>query len=153
MSRTDLVLTGAMWVLGLLSAGDLSEAAQRALETGFDTNSLRILAALPKAEYAEAPDLFVRCLHELDLEPLTRADAARKIANAVSKRILSGEETPRAAAEHLWDVSIRVGDPRFHDLDPFIYAASEMRSRPQDADFFNREIIREAKEWASRTYP
>jgi hypothetical protein len=112
-----------------------------------------VLAGLAEGESADAPELFNRCLRELDLARLTKADAARKIANAVSKRVLSGEETPRAAAEQLWEVSVRVGDSRFRDLDPFIYAASEMRSRPQDEEFFNREIVREAKEWASRTFP
>jgi hypothetical protein len=109
-----------------------------------------MLAGLVKNEIAEGTKIFVKALKELGLPLLSRRDAACVYAIAVSKQILSGEISPQDGANKLWNVSIRVNDPSFHELDTFIYAASELQSRPEDQDFFNTEILKEARVWASK---
>jgi predicted solute-binding protein len=110
-----------------------------------------MLAGLVRREIAEASDLFAQAMKESGLEALSRPDAARVYAVAVSKQIISGEITPQYGATRLWEASIRVGDPNFHELDTFIYAASELQTRPEDKDFFNKEIMREAEAWTSKS--
>ena len=146
----DCVLAQAMWVLGLLPGERLPEVAATALEAGLDSQNLRILAGLTAVEIGDAPGLFELACRELGHPRPSRRDAAREYAIAISREILSGESTPREGASKIWDASIRVKDPSFHDLDTFIYAVSELQSRPADRDFFTEEIIKEAGVWASR---
>lgn len=145
----DALFVQALWVLGLLAADRLPEVARGALEAGLDSPSLRMLASLMPNELAEAPDLFVRSWTELGFLPMSRPAAARKYAIVVSGQIASGVITPEDGAKKIWDASVRVNDPSFHELDTFIYAASELQSRPEDRDFFNGEILKEAKIWDS----
>jgi len=144
----ELLLKQSLWVLGFLSDERLpQEIGVQALEAGLDTATLRILANLMPNEALEAGQLFENVLKEFGLPVMNRADAARVYARAISKQILSAELSPYDGANRLWDASIRVNDPRFHDLDTFVYAASELESRPEDAEFFTREIMKEASTW------
>jgi hypothetical protein len=146
----NMNLVQALWVLEFLATEQLPEVALKALEDGVDSPALRMLAGLVKNEIAEGTKIFVKALKELGLPLLSRRDAACVYAIAVSKQILSGEISPQDGANKLWNVSIRVNDPSFHELDTFIYAASELQSRPEDQDFFNTEILKEARVWASK---
>jgi len=115
-----------------------------------DSRTLRILAGLTHDEATDATNLFKQALEELGMSEITRSDAARICASAISRQIISGDLSPQEGANKIWDASIRVNDPGFHDLDPFIYAASELQSRPQDREFFNREIVKEAESWVGK---
>jgi hypothetical protein len=148
--KMNLRLAQALWVLGLLHADQLPVVATTALEAGADGKALRVLAGLLASQLEEAPDLFAEVLKSLGVPTLSLADAARLVAVEVSEQLLRGELNPTEAAERLWEASIRVGGHDFHDLDPFIYAASECKSRPAEKDFFEREIVNEAKRWAMR---
>jgi hypothetical protein len=144
----ELPLMQALWVLGFLPAGDLpQEVGIKALEAGMDTEALRILASLSPMETLEAKEIFEKVLTEFSLPKLSRVAATRIDAKAISKQVVDGQLSPSEGAHKLWTASVQVNDPDFHDLDPFIYAASEFDSRPEDAAFFNREIMREASEW------
>lgn len=144
----ELALMQALWVLGLLPDERLSEdVGIRALEAGMDTETLRTLASLASHETQDAKTLFEKVLVEFGLRPMSPQDAARTYAKAISRQILDGQLSPAAGANKLWEASLRVNDPDFHALDPFIYCASELNSRPEDATFFDREILREASEW------
>jgi hypothetical protein len=147
----DLILVQAMWVLGFISSDQLPELAAEALVSGSDCDSLRVLSGLLPSESAEAPEIFLRALKELSMPELSRSDAAHRYAIAISMKIVDQTLPARAGAEKLWDASLRVDDPQFHDLDTFIYAASELQSRPEDEEFFTREILREAERWASKS--
>lgn len=144
----DMFFTQALWVLGLLKVEQLPKVASDALESGKDSPALRMLASLTVSEIAEAPKLFRCSLEELGFPVLSRLGAAHIYANGIAKQILSGEISPQDGANKLWDASIRMNDSDFHDFDTFIYAASELRTRPADRDFFYNEIIKEAKIWA-----
>ena len=147
----DILIAQSLWVLGLLDAAKLPDVGVKALEAGMDSRALRMLAGLMQDEIEEAPELFEQVLNELSLPILDRPNAARLCAKMISSKILSGELSPQEGANRLWDVSVKVNDPSFHDLDTFIYAASELSSRPEDQEFFYREIVKEAESWAKRT--
>ena len=154
----ELLLKQALWVLGFLPNERLpQEIGVKGLESGLDTETLRILAILMPNEASEAHQLFENILKEFGLPVLGKADAARVYASAISEQIVSAELSPCDGANRLWDASVRVNsargnEPRFHDLDTFIYAASELKSRPEDAEFFNREILKEASTWVAQTH-
>ena len=145
----ELNFAQALWVLDLLSADKLAEIGVKALEAGMDSSALRMLASLSPSEVDEAPQLFARALAELGLAAMSRPEAARICAAHISQQILNGETSSRDGAKKLWDVSLHVEDKGFHDLDTFIYAASEIEDRPEDRDFFDREIVKEARSWAT----
>lgn len=153
----DPLLAQALSVLGFIPDERLSqEVGIKGLETGLDTETLRILASLAPSEAVEAHQLFENVLKEFGLPALGRADAARVYARAISKQILNAELSPYDGANRLWEASIRVNsargnEPRFCDLDTFVYAASEIESRPEDVDFFNSEIMKEASTWVDPT--
>ncbi|MFH0727106.1 MAG: hypothetical protein V2B19_12300 [Pseudomonadota bacterium] len=146
----DIHLAQALWILDLLAIDHLPEVALDALEVGLDTPALRMLAGLVSNEVEDAPQIFTQALKELGLPMLSRRDAACIYAISVSKQILNGELSPQDGADKLWEASIRVNNPDFHELDTFIYADSELQSRPEDQDFFSREILKEARVWASK---
>jgi len=109
-----------------------------------------MLAGLTKVDISDAPELFAHALKDLGLPLLTRLAAARVYSIAISRQILKGEISPRDGANKIWDaVVLAVTDS--HDLDPFIYAASELESRPEDRDFFEAAILKEAALWAAKT--
>lgn len=146
----DIHLAQALWTLDLLAIDYLPEVACDALEAGLDSPALRMLAGMIDNEVNDAPKIFIQALKELSLPMLSRRDAACIYAIAVSKQILNGELSPQDGANKLWDVSIRVNNTDFHELDTFIYAVSELQSRPEDQDFFNCEILKEARVWVSK---
>jgi len=140
----------ALWVLELLPAGELPGIGIEMLESGLDSVSLTKLACLLPCEAGEAESLFSKTLNELGLPCVGRVDALRTYASMVSMQILQKSITPIAGAKKIWDVSLRVEEPEVNELDEFVYAASEAQSRPSDLNFFENEIMRIAKEWASR---
>jgi hypothetical protein len=144
----DIHLANALWTLDLLAPEDLPDVALKALDKGMDSPATRALASLVGNEVDEGPAIFESALKELGVPTMNRKEAAREYAIAVSKMILFGELTPQDGANRLWEASIRVQDPDFHDLDTFVYSASELQSRPEDSDFFNLEILNEARVWA-----
>lgn len=146
----DILLSQALWILGFLAADQLVGIGIKGLQHGLDSTSLRLLASLSENEAMEAPVLFTQALKELGFPVIGRPEAARIYASEISRQILKCELSPKDGANILWDASIRVNEPGFHDLDTFIYAASELQSRPEDREFFIREIEKEAGLWAAK---
>jgi hypothetical protein len=64
--------------------------------------------------------------------------------------ICGGELEPYAGARKIWHLAQAVNEEAFHDLDPFIYAASEYQERPSDRPHFAAEIVNEARRWCDR---
>lgn len=145
-----LLLAQAMMILGILTTDRLPDIAIEALEAGEDSSALRILAGLMQYDITEVHKVFERVLIEMAIPMLTRSEAARMYAVDICVQIVGRQISPLEGANRIWDASIRVNDPDFHDLDTFVYAASELEDRPMDRDFFEREIVKEARSWASR---
>jgi hypothetical protein len=141
----------ARWALGLIRSDELPDIAAGALSNVFESTSLLALAGRSQGETDEARKLFERALNELGHGVMSKTDALRIYAKITSTSILASEFTPLEGANRIWRAKRDSGVTGFHDLDPFIYAASEMEDRPEDKEFFERAIIEEAKRWAIQT--
>jgi hypothetical protein len=143
-------LACALWHLGLLEPEALPEVAQGGLGEGNDSPQLRIVAALSSSEAMHQGQMyFAGALRELGRVTDSRAEAARLCARIVSQEILGNRMDAMVGARMLWDVSLSVDDPQFHELDPFIYAASEYEERPNEKALFEIGVRREATRFAA----
>jgi len=141
----DVAVAEALWRLGLLRSEQLPNVAISLLESGVDSRSLRILAATPAHTNYEAVALLEQALRELNKGRMSKRDAALVYAKWIASRIVNNELHPLRGAALIADAALRVDDPGFHDLDPFVYAASESEDRPEDRDMFSRAIAAEAR--------
>ncbi len=146
MNRDGLAVVASERLLGLIDVAGLSSAALAALEDDLDVPSLVALAGLSKnADEQEARSLFDRALGELNMTAPSRRDAVLCLSEQFAHRIVRGTIAPYEGAKRIWDLTRRGGTERIHELDPFIYAASEWEDRPEDRVRFERAIIDEAR--------
>ncbi len=143
----DIDGTEAQWVLGMLPPERLPDIAVSALQNGLDSDALRILAGLSGSEIDDASKLFEEALKSLGRGQMSKKDAVRLYARTISGQILRGEMEPYAGAKKIWEAALKASEPEFHEVDPFIYAASEYEDRPEDHKFFNNAIRKEAQRW------
>ena len=139
--------TAALWALGLIPAEDLPDIAVDAMMQGHDSKALVELAGLTRHELEDAPKLFARALEGMGEGRMDKPEALRRYACMVSASILASEVTPYDGARRLWRAQLDAEIPHSHELDPFVYAASEMEDRPEDKAFFESAIREEAKRW------
>ena len=144
----DLKLVYAEWLLGLVTSDDLPDIAIRAISSGIESGSILRLASLAKTESMEAVKLFDRGLMELGYKAITKVDALRIYATEVSRLILEERLSPLEGARLIWRAKLNSGNDDFHELDGFIYAASEMEERPNDKRLFEKAIFEESRRWA-----
>lgn len=142
----------SLWLLGLFDTKALPEMAMNALANGYESELMLKLAICGEDEIDAIERLFRQVLQEAGYGKMSKVDALRFYATQISTSILSGDVSPLEGATLIWDASINVYDQihDFHELDGFIYAASEMPDRPSDKDFFEKAIIEEAKEWSTK---
>jgi hypothetical protein len=145
----DLKRTEASWTLGLIPVDDLPNLAADAVAQGFESKALIQLAGVAPVEAQEASSLFQKALRELGVGTMLKTDALKHYAKEVSNRILNSEVTPLEGAKDIWRVSLKTRISGFHDLDPFLYAASELEERPAEKEFFEKAIMAEAKRWST----
>lgn len=136
-----------LWALKLLPIDKLPQTAIDLLEAGYDSQPLLELAGLSKSELTEATDLFAKVLFEIGRTPLSKREAALRYTGLISKEIILGKISPYNGAKQIWRASIGLEEP-LHEVDTFVYAASEFEDRPDDRDFFADEIVKEARRWA-----
>jgi hypothetical protein len=137
-----LDINEALWDLGLLSREMLPEIAIAALTEEFDSSALRRLAAsLPDEWGNEAA--FARARQELGRPNCHKQEHLSNVAKWIAQNILSGTVDPLVGASQIWDCVRAIDDDSFHDLDPFIYAASEFEERPSEKALFG-EMVRSA---------
>jgi hypothetical protein len=132
--------------LGLVNPSDLPRMACDALERGYDSYSLRLLAGLTGTEEARA--LFERALAELNLPVPVERDAVMCLAKEISKEILDGATPPVEGARRIWDLSLLASGEPIGDLDTFVYAASEWDARPDARPEFEKGILAAARKTA-----
>ena len=130
-----------------MSPEDLPGIATDLLCQGIESRSLIELAGLSRNE-GGAPVLFEQALDELGCGTMEPTEALGRYAKAVSTSILASEIPPLEGAKRIWRAKLYVGLHGWHDLDPFVYAASEADSRPEEREFFERAITEEARRWA-----
>ncbi len=152
MSKTfDLKRIEALWVLGLLSSDELPDLAAEALAQGFESKSLVELAGCLPDETDDIRRLFNRSLREITgKRRMLKTDALRIYAKQISTAILTSEISPLDGARLVWRATLKAGVRGFHELDGFVYSASEMEDRPEDKRLFEKVIGEEAKRWSER---
>jgi hypothetical protein len=146
----NLRMARTLYALGRLDKALLPGVALVAMNDGLDAPALRQLAGLAKFDLELAPRLFEQALKEVGMPTPERMAAAREYAVLLSRQMIAGEVSPEDGARKLWDVASDIGIDQFHDLDAFIYCASEIPSRPLERRIFVSEILREAADWASK---
>jgi len=142
-----LTETEPLWVLGMLRPDKLPEWAASVLSAGIETEDILQLAVCSPNDHDCIRSLFEKILRSEGTEKMTIVDALKRYAAQVSRSILSENMSPREGARLIWDATLKARLPGFHELDPFIYAASEMDDRPLDKALFERAIRAEAKRW------
>ena len=75
----------------------------------------------------------------------SKINALKLYAKEISSRILSGSIPPVEGANLIWRAHINSEEENFHDLDGFIYAASEADDRLDDKALFEQGILKEAQ--------
>ncbi len=133
-------------VLGLVPSGGLAGTAVAALEDGYDSPSLRVLAGLTSEAMEDAGALFGRALAELPLPLPTGREAVLCLARNTAKAVLGGAMSPHDGARHIWEVSLRLPAEHVPELDTFVYAASEWPDRPDEGDMFADGVRAAARE-------
>lgn len=132
--------------LGLLSGSELTKAATAWLSAGIATPAIRELADADDGAGASGPATAIgQVADELSIPRFQDTlEAARWYSARVIRALAEGAVSPHSGARLLWDIALKV-EPNLDDLDPFVYAAAEMESRPEDWDHFSSEILKEAK--------
>ncbi|MDA8445727.1 hypothetical protein [Paracidovorax valerianellae] len=133
----------ALKKLGVLSSDELFNMAEVAVAQGCD-NPLIIRLSMCESSEDEINYQLDEIEKQCGLTAMTVVDALRFYSKEVSGLILSGGLSPRDGANILWRAQINSKIEDFHELDGFIYAASEMDDRPEDKKLFEDGILREA---------
>ena len=132
-------------VLGILSKEELLQMAKDAVAEGCDDPAVTQLSIFTLNEVDEINAQFKKMKGQCDKEAMSMLSALRFYAKEISTLILSGAMSPREGANMLWRAQINSRMETFHELDGFIYAASEMDDRPEDSALFEEGILKEAK--------
>ena len=103
MSKLDIREAAAFWQLGLLISEELVEIAILALENGYDSRSLRILAGETEIIGSTVDPLFVKALHELGISLPDGASALMTAARVYARKIVDGSMSPHLGARHIGD--------------------------------------------------
>ncbi|GLQ93431.1 hypothetical protein [Dyella acidisoli] len=140
----------ALWKLGMINVEEVQALASELLSCGIVANQLIDILVLSEDESDSIRTKFNSFLLQEEGGDISNRDAIRRLAGKISISILDRAITPMEGATFLWNVVLRSHEREFHELDPFIYAASEMRDRPADHKLFEDAILNEAKDWASR---
>jgi len=146
MSNEELIVAASRMILGMLPAEELVDVAMQAMEDGYDSPSLRILAGLTVGDFQEATTMFDRVLSELNVTIPNKRDAVSLLVQMVAHEIVAGSVAPYEGAKKIWDLSLSYPEEKLSEFDPFVYAASEWEDRPEDRHFFEDGIVVAAKE-------
>ncbi|MGE4240053.1 hypothetical protein [Ramlibacter sp.] len=144
----ELLDIEARWRLGLVPMEEIPRWATEQLSSESVSPTLLQLALCDRDDDREIGRLFRELLEESGGGEMSPTDALRFYARKVSRAILARDTGPKEGAESIWRATLVVGEPDFHELDAFIYAASEMSDRPTDRQLFADAIFAEAARWA-----
>ena len=137
----------------LLPSSELPVLAMLALETGFDSSSIRELAGELHPTWADSGPLFERVLHDLGIITPPPPEAAHALARHYAEQILSGAVTPYEGARHIWwQVANFFWDERelWQRYSIFVGLASEWEDYEPGRPDFDRRIRDEAAKLLNR---
>lgn len=132
-------------LLGLIKLEDLPRIAMNGLSNSSDSDELVQLAICNEGDIDEIERLFDALQINTSSLDMSKIQALRVFAVKIASSIIAGNIAPYDGSRLIWQASINASITGFHELDGFIYAASEMEDRPLDKDFFEQAILKEAK--------
>jgi len=101
----DLDLVQARWVLELVSVDQLPEIAAQAMVQGFDGPGVLELASFDEPTlHLIKPEIVEQAFREMGRAPLTRGQAARRLARDLALRILRGQRSVEQGATEIFDL-------------------------------------------------
>ena len=121
---TEARLAQARWLLGLLYPEQVPAFACSALEAGFDSPSLRLLAGESQPTRAAIAPIVESVFRELGIPPLDEEEAKLVVGRDWAARIVAGATSPYEGAKAIWRECCDLDPPR-HRLDVFLSLASE----------------------------
>jgi hypothetical protein len=145
MDKSDMRLCWMVswYVLGGCPVDKLPEIARTALEFGYDSPALRVLAVSDGDAHDVLKRSFVRALKELGIEVPTLAKAGINAAHQIASEIVQGKVDPYTGARRIWyEVYSKV--PELVELRPFVGFASEYEDDPSHRLEYTQLIIQEA---------
>ena len=137
----------AEWMLGLLPKEVLPKLAQEWLCQSSEVSSVLDLA-ITDPDDIHILDLFKKVIVDIVGKEASMIDALRFYAARISAQIVESKISPLMGAKMIWHASLNAKMKDFHDYDAFIYAASEIDDRPNEKEFFENEIFKEAQRWS-----
>jgi hypothetical protein len=146
MNKQWLSLAAARVALDLLTLHDLARVGVMALEEGFDSPAIRRLAVVDDRDSEQARSMFDRVLFELEVPMPDKREAAMILARDVAKRIVEATASAIDGANQIWNIALLARNEIGHELDAFVYAASEWNDRPEDRDMISGWILEAARE-------
>ncbi len=149
--KDDIATLQSHWILGLVGTQELPMVAQQALAAGCDAPGLLELAISDVSDNEQVLMSFRRVLAESQGGAMTKREALKLYAREISGKILSGTLPVYDGARLIWKATVSAKEQDFHELDAFIYAASEMEDRPAEHKVFTEAIRQEASRWVSPT--
>ncbi len=116
-----------------------------ALENGRDGPALRELAGLNSATRSNEEKLIERAFRELDVQPMTREEAAKLLILTVCKQIVSGRISPHeGAARIVYKLSFSTNKPQdFLHWDGLV---GEWEVVPKKRNYFEKQFIAAARD-------
>jgi len=103
------------WAADNVTGDDYVKWAIAALENGFDSPNLRILAGLPSPAWrSDAEPYLFRALEELQIAIPNRDEVFREYAKEIARKIVNAEISPKEGAEL---IESRVVSPLNHPED------------------------------------
>ena len=146
----DALTLFACFELGVLCVSDLREFAIAHLEEPIDPLILE-MSLCDKTDSECIRLAALRLFDEHGYGDIAREHLLRIVTIHVCNKIVAGSVAVKEGARIIVDARTQARLHDFHEVDPFVYALSEMEERPQDEAFFTGALMEEAKEWAFRS--
>jgi hypothetical protein len=140
----NLIETIAKHKLGIVDYQQLPSIAADALESGYDSPSIRCLAGSSGLEPSELQRLFLNALSELQLKVPTADEAGLLVAKGIAEAVLAGALRPYDGAKQIWS-TIYTRLPELQQLRPLVGFASEFEDDESHREEYARLIFEECK--------
>lgn len=144
MIPLDIKFLRALDALCLLNSSDLVRLANASIVKPIDNLILEIALCDPE-DHVSIESIKTKLFEREGLGKFEKYDAIKYFGLIVCKDIIKNRIDAIDGAKELSRVLIASDLEDFSYFDPFVYAASEAESRPQELDFFRKAIKKEAE--------
>lgn len=136
-----------------LPSDELPGIALSAIESGLDSSSLRALAGELHPTKADSLPLFEQALIELGIPDEPKEKAGLQLALVYAQEIVSGCVTPYDGARNIWAIASEISSTNevlWQQLVSFVGLASEWEDDPDNREYYEKEIVKDALELISQ---